>query len=63
MTIEAWNQPDGPGYGWAPCHGRKVELFFVFDKNGSRVGPGFKTRQEARDFVKRSREKGRKKAS
>ena len=50
-TIQAWNQPAGPGRGWARCTERKAELFFVFDVDGVRLAD-FKTRAAAQRFVK-----------
>jgi len=50
--IEGWNQPDGRGYGWAPCSNDKAELFFIFDKDGVRLMREFKTREAAKEYLK-----------
>lgn len=50
--IEAWNQPEGIGYGWAPCHENKKDAtFFVFERSGDRLSCEFKTRKEAEEYV------------
>lgn len=51
FKIQAWNQPNGPGYGWAPCSEAKAQSFFVF-KDGISVGRQFATRAEAESWIK-----------
>jgi hypothetical protein len=55
IVIQAWNQPDGRGYGWAKCNDRKAEKFFVFikDKEGRQMPTReFKTRADAKSYAK-----------
>lgn len=50
-TIEGWNQPDGPGHGWAKCSNAKAEKFFVFAADGSRIPREFITFGAAAAYV------------
>lgn len=50
LTIEGWHQPNGTGYGWAPCSDAKAELFFVF-RDGVNIGRQFGTRAAAKDWI------------
>jgi len=52
FRIEAWNQPEGRGYGWAKCSDKRAEKFFVFDKDGTRLQREFTTRIAAREYLK-----------
>jgi hypothetical protein len=56
-SIEAWNQPQGSGNGWARCTANKAERFFVFNRGDEPRGldrlngRSFATKEDARAAI------------